>query len=561
MKIRKLSIMAGIFAAALLSALAVAAHASPQVNYIDVTTTADEWNVNGTGAGCSLREAITAANENEAFGGCPTGSGSVRDYIVVPVGVYKIQIGGTDGDLMDIGKGDFDVKGDVTIQGGGSSNTILDAQGKDRIFDLDLGSHVQIQSMTLKNGEVGAGVGGAIRARGYETVLLAMVAENNHSGDAAIYNKAGDMSLRRVVVQNNNLGNDVGSSAGGIHSLGVLEIDQSLIYNNQGGFGGGIYAQNSAVISNSTISGNTAVYRGGGIEINHGNFNVLIDLSNVTVTNNRVSNGGQFSGSGAAGVSNFQGGLVHVRNSILAGNVDEGFNNEDDASRAHDCWGNFISEGYNIIGINYNCVGFTNGANGDKVGAVNVPLDAKLNALANNGGFTKTHAPKLGSPALDAGNPSGCKNRLGELLTTDQRNYARPVNANIGIPGQRCDIGAHEFNSPGFPTSTPSPTATPPSNPCQNKPAAPVLSKPANNKTIQSTMPKLDWNDVTCATQYKVLVKRDAKNGAKAFKKTVTVSEVKTTALTKGHAYYWRVKACDAAGCAKSGWFTFSIKP
>lgn len=165
MKIRKLSIMAGIFASALLSALAVAAHASPQVNYIDVTTTADEWNVNGTGAGCSLREAITAANENEAFGGCPTGSGSVRDYIVVPVGVYKIQIGGTDGDLMDIGKGDFDVKGDVTIQGGGSSNTILDAQGKDRIFDLDLGSHVQIQSMTLKNGEVGAGVGGAI-ARG-----------------------------------------------------------------------------------------------------------------------------------------------------------------------------------------------------------------------------------------------------------------------------------------------------------------------------------------------------------------------------------------------------------
>ncbi|NJN18298.1 MAG: CSLREA domain-containing protein [Oscillochloris sp.] len=40
---------------------------------IVVNTTADE---NGTGGACSLREAITAANINSAYGGCSAGSGT-----------------------------------------------------------------------------------------------------------------------------------------------------------------------------------------------------------------------------------------------------------------------------------------------------------------------------------------------------------------------------------------------------------------------------------------------------------------------------------------------------
>jgi CSLREA domain-containing protein len=37
---------------------------------IQVTTTADEFNTSGNGAGCSLREAIHAANIGADFGGC-----------------------------------------------------------------------------------------------------------------------------------------------------------------------------------------------------------------------------------------------------------------------------------------------------------------------------------------------------------------------------------------------------------------------------------------------------------------------------------------------------------
>ena len=63
---------------ALLISIALAAGAlgyphAAQAATITVNTTADEFN---TGPGCSLREAIRAANTDAAFGGCPAGSGA-----------------------------------------------------------------------------------------------------------------------------------------------------------------------------------------------------------------------------------------------------------------------------------------------------------------------------------------------------------------------------------------------------------------------------------------------------------------------------------------------------
>lgn len=51
-------------------------------------------------------------------------------------------------------------------------------------------------------------------------------------------------------------------------------------------------------------------------------------------------------------------------------------------------------------------------------------------ALANNGGFTQTHALLAGSPAIDAGTNTGCP-------ATDQRGVSRPQ-------GTFCDIGSYE---------------------------------------------------------------------------------------------------------------------
>ena len=50
--------------------------APAQAAAIPVNTTTDEFNTSGTGTGCSLREAIQAANTDSAFGGCTAGSGA-----------------------------------------------------------------------------------------------------------------------------------------------------------------------------------------------------------------------------------------------------------------------------------------------------------------------------------------------------------------------------------------------------------------------------------------------------------------------------------------------------
>ena len=72
-----------------------------------------------------------------------------------------------------------------------------------------------------------------------------------------------------------------------------------------------------------------------------------------------------------------------------------------------------------------------------------VPLAKILGPLQNNGGPTQTHALVAGSPALDAGDPGGCRDSQGSLLSTDQRGFARHIdNNNDGAA--RCDIGAFE---------------------------------------------------------------------------------------------------------------------
>ena len=70
-----------------------------------------------------------------------------------------------------------------------------------------------------------------------------------------------------------------------------------------------------------------------------------------------------------------------------------------------------ISDGYNLSSddsCEFQC-------HGD----LNIPSQARH--LRNNGGPTQTVALLPGSPAIDSGNPDGCTDGHGRLLTTDQR--------------------------------------------------------------------------------------------------------------------------------------------
>jgi hypothetical protein len=70
-------------------------------------------------------------------------------------------------------------------------------------------------------------------------------------------------------------------------------------------------------------------------------------------------------------------------------------------------------------------------------------LGAIEQAFGYNRGPTQTIPLLSGSPAIDAGNPSGCTDDQGNLLTTDQRGMPRPD------PGDTdgCNMGAYESQS------------------------------------------------------------------------------------------------------------------
>jgi hypothetical protein len=113
-------------------------------------------------------------------------------------------------------------------------------------------------------------------------------------------------------------------------------------------------------------------------------------------------------------------------------------------------------------------------------------------------------------------------------------------------------------------TATPTATftATPSGTPqdCDSKPPAPSLDAPAPQATVKKPRVNLDWSDAPCATKYQVFVRENSPKGSLADKNTTLIeSEYRTKALGKGKTYVWRVKACNAHGCAKTPWQSFTI--
>jgi hypothetical protein len=114
-------------------------------------------------------------------------------------------------------------------------------------------------------------------------------------------------------------------------------------------------------------------------------------------------------------------GTLNLGNTIIANSLSP-----------NDCFaagGTFNDLGNNLIeNTGAGACGLLNGVNGNIIGS-----DPLLGPLADNGGPTLTHMPRVDSPAVDAGNcDSG--------PAADQRGLPRPQNAT-------CDIGAVEAQS------------------------------------------------------------------------------------------------------------------
>lgn len=282
--------------------VAWSAPAAPTAALIVVNTTADEF---GGGASCSLREAIQSANTGGDFGGC-AGANATANTIRLPSGTYTLTgAAGEDNNAS----GDLDVGGALTIDGAGSTTTIIQAgtnatNGVDRVLDLHSGT-VTINNVTIRYGKTTDGVdgtgsypchggdgGGIYVLWGTTLILNDCVVSDNRTGDGF-----DDCSSASVSY-------GTGGDGGGIFTLGVLELNNTRVMGNETGAGG------DGGTGYSAGSGGA----GGGILL--GLPTAALTLSNSAVYDNRTGPGGRgadaTSGDAGAGGVGGHGGGVHA---------------------------------------------------------------------------------------------------------------------------------------------------------------------------------------------------------------------------------------------------------
>ena len=365
-----------------------------QPNSISVNTAADgddgACTAIGTGNGCTLREAINAANST------PTSDKIVFDPSVFPSAAtgaglspsLNPPIGGT----IQLSSGLPVISTYILISGTGARNLTVRGQGTANlysVFTVASGGTVTLSGLTITNGGSPSNVNGG-----------------------AITN-AGNLTLQNVAVSGNPASTVV-NATGAVFNNGTLTIQNSTVSGNATGavgFGGGISNQGVLLLQNSTVTGNTA--RGGAGIHNIG----TATLQNSTVTANTAT-------VRAGGIDGFS--ALTLRSSIVSGNI---------SPFIVDIDGPVQSDGFNLIGDPIGpTITVNSGAGPDLIG-----VSAQLAPLANNGGPTDTHALAANSPAVDQGKSFG--------LTTDQRGLIRPHD-NLSIAnaagGDGSDIGAFE---------------------------------------------------------------------------------------------------------------------
>ena len=306
----------------------------------------------------------------------------------------------------------------LNVIGSGANTTIIDGGGVGGVVGISSGT-VTLAGLTLRHGVVafpvgypgGLGWGAGIYNKGTLSVTASTITENSISVDCryscraeggGIYNSAGakltisdsTVAGNTVLAHNHSVESVALAYGGGIYNAGTMVMTNSTVAQNAAqhigvgfGMGGGIWNGGSATISNSTISGNSAL---GGLAVQGGDI--------FTYPTNPVT----------------------LQNSIVA-----------NSSSGRNCVATITSKGYNLSSdntCNFNGPGDRNNT------------DPLLGTFGYNGGPTQTFPLLPGSPAIDAGNPSGCRDAQGNLLMTDQRGMPRPDPGDTG----GCDIGAYE---------------------------------------------------------------------------------------------------------------------
>ncbi len=380
--------------ASIAASLLMAFSASAIAATITVNTLVDE---NNTGTSCSLREAITAANSNAAFGGCSAGSGP---------DTLNITVNGT----INLTAALPNITSSMTISGNGANLLTVrrDTGGNYRIFHIPNGGlSVEFAGITIANGNEtgGSASGGGIRSVSNLTLTnVHMTGNSASSGSAlAVENATGLI-----------IGSTFSANAG---FNGVIEtnITDGFTY---------VHRMRNSTISGNSTGRDTIVNRAFGTP----SESTLV-LENCTVVGNTAP-------AGSAIHSNANGASVvastRLLNTIVAGNTPSNLSSEALEGGVAD----IRTNGFNLSD-NFN--GAFTPASTDIVAA-----NPGLGPLALYGGPTPTHALLAGSPALDKGSFAGA------AISTDQRGLPRPIDIpsiTAASGGNNSDIGAYELQA------------------------------------------------------------------------------------------------------------------
>ena len=455
---------------------------------------------------CTLPDAIIAANTNAASGSCSAGSGpdtielqvdvaltavaetnqgpnglvSVTSTIIIngnghtisrtggspDFRIFRVTTGGTltlnnltiTGGLLTTGDFTSGSGGGIRVNGGTATLNSVTMTGNTALQFGGALEHVNgtvtINNSTFTNNTTTSG-GGALDTWASGTGASSSMTVNNTvinnnqavTNGGAIYIGGGSatstVDLNQVTITNNTASN----LGGAIRILGndsssiIVRITETTIDNNDSAFGGAIYTDigngNAVTVTvlNSTLSNNTATSWGGGIF----NTSTTVNVHQSTLSGN-VS-------SGDGGDIYTNGGTVNIIQSTLANAV------APDGGGIYTFGGATANVSNSIVASNSptTCAGTgTINNQGNNIAddttcpfGIGVNLNPLLQALANNGGPTRTHALGAGSPALGRGNSGVCSNT--PVNGVDQRGVSRPQG------GGSCDSGAYESSNAGIP--------------------------------------------------------------------------------------------------------------
>ena len=293
-----------------------------------VTTLDDEMNIDGD---CSLREAISAANDNTPVDACPAGDAVITDTITFDVaGVITVtsQLEVTEGGPLVIDGGDV-----ITTSGGGAVT----------VWWVGAGSELILQHLTEM-----AGYSGALYNDDGDVTIVDSVFKGNSStyDGAGLYNTyygtlilidcivdsnevyplgefpgkgAGLYNYGKAIVINSSFTGNIapdGSGGGGIYNSGEISIVDSAFIGNSGGNGAAMINNGTAQINSSTFANNTALgwYGGsGGAITNYG----TLEITNTMFSNN-------VTGGPGGGIASFIGSLFITDSSIISNSASNG---------------------------------------------------------------------------------------------------------------------------------------------------------------------------------------------------------------------------------------------